>query len=33
MFKPNPGKDLDIVVAGKKYQRLPIRTHVIKAHD
>lgn len=33
MLQPNPGKDLDIVVAGKKYQRLPIRTHVIKKED
>ena len=33
IFKPNPGKDLEISVRDEYYIRLPIKTHLISAED
>lgn len=32
-LKPNPGKNLEIKVEEEKYERLPVKTHVIKKED
>ncbi|CAM4288199.1 coenzyme F420-0:L-glutamate ligase [Erysipelothrix inopinata] len=32
-FKPNDDKNLEIVVNGESYQRLPIKTHVVMPND
>ncbi|MEG0327157.1 MAG: coenzyme F420-0:L-glutamate ligase [Erysipelothrix sp.] len=32
-FKPNDDKNLEIVVNGENYQRLPIKTHVVMPND
>lgn len=33
MNAPNPGKQIDITYDGQRYQRIPVRTHIIKEGD
>ena len=33
IFKPNPGKSLEVDVNGKIYLRLPVKTHIIKQNE